>query len=142
MTSTLEPDNEDQKNRLLQHGIHEETIFYNRLNFFLVFESVLLATLVSFDAQTSPLPELAWLLPTLGIFITVIWWISQESKRRFLEILGDRVEQELPEFKATIALKNRGKKRSFSASTLITHSIPAIFLLLWICLLVRLLVLN
>ena len=32
----------DQINRLWEHGLHEDEVFNNRLNFFLVFESVLL----------------------------------------------------------------------------------------------------
>jgi len=132
----------DQQNRLLQHGIHEETVFYNRLNFFSVFEGVLLAALVSLDAQQSQLPELSWLLPLLGIVVTSIWWYTQARKRKLVEVLGHRIEQALPEFRDTIALMTGGKKRPFSASTLITHCIPAIFLLLWTYLLARLLMLH
>jgi hypothetical protein len=38
------PENLDseQRNRLWEHGIHAENVFLNQLNFFLVFESVLL----------------------------------------------------------------------------------------------------
>lgn len=139
MTTGQTTVNEDERNRLLQHGIHEETIFYNRLNLFSVFEGVLLAALVSLDAEEGQLPSLSWLLPALGIIITGIWWFAQGNKRKLVEVLGRRIEQELPEFRATIAAFTGGKRKAFSASALITHTIPGIFLLLWVYLLIRML---
>ncbi len=35
-------DDDDKKRRAWEHGLHTNDIFYNQLNFFLIFESVLL----------------------------------------------------------------------------------------------------
>lgn len=139
MTQAKSPFDADQQNRLLEHGIHEENVFYSRLNFFSVFEGVLLTALVSLDAREGSLPELSWLIPVIGLVVTVMWWHAQEKKRQFVEILGKRIEESLPEFKDTILMFKGGRQKLISASRYMTHGIPAIFLTLWIYLLARLL---
>ena len=44
----------DEISRLWEHGLHEDKIFNERLNFFLVFESVLIGVVASlYNAPTS-----------------------------------------------------------------------------------------
>ncbi len=139
MTQAQATFNVDQQNRLLEHGIHEENVFYSRLNFFSVFEGVLLTALVSLDAREGSLPELSWLIPVIGLVVTAMWWHAQEKKRQLVNVLGERIEALLPEFKDTILMFKSRRQRPVSASLYMTHGIPAIFLALWLYLLARLL---
>ncbi|MES1241418.1 MAG: hypothetical protein ABUT39_07350, partial [Acidobacteriota bacterium] len=68
-------ENEDrdqgQIDRLWQHGLHEDGIFNERLNFFLVFESVLLGVIgMLLDKETASYGSIIILLIILGLAVT------------------------------------------------------------------------
>ncbi len=62
----------DQIDRLWQHGLHEDNIFNNRLNFFLVFESVLLGVVAMLFGTPTPNVDVIRTIIILGIAITVV----------------------------------------------------------------------
>lgn len=114
--------------RLLQRTIHEENVYYARLNFFLVFESVLLAAFVSVDQNHITWPALAWAIPLLGGSISALWWRAQARQYGHVKSLGERVTAELPEYRDAYA----GRTSTVSATWLMTHGVPLLFLLIWI----------
>ena len=113
--------------RLLNRTIHEDNIFYARLNFFLVFESVLLAAFVSVDAEHVAWPAIRWAVPVLGSAISALWWRAQARQYRHVHELGERVTRELPEYQDAYG----GSQTRISPTRLMTHGVPALFLLLW-----------
>lgn len=53
---------EHERERIFYHGLHEEGVFYNRLNFFLLFESLFFAVTVSALTSDKPLSRAIILL--------------------------------------------------------------------------------
>ncbi len=82
----------DQINRLWEHGTHEDTIFYNMLNFFLVFESVLLGVVgLLYSKTASPEPVLK-IIGALGLSVTLVWEYAQIKQRRYIKIISARAQ--------------------------------------------------
>jgi len=116
-----------QFDRILQRTIHEENVYYARLNFFLVFESVLLASFVSLEKAAATWFFLAWAIPVLGIVISGLWWRAQARQYRLVHDLGERVTNELPEYQGA----SERRAPSVSPTRLMTHGVPLLFLSLW-----------
>src|SRR5215210_9585490 len=92
----------DEISRLWEHGLHEDTIFNERLNFFLIFESVFLGVAgMLYSKQPPVMKSFLVLVALLGLSITIIWGYIQAKHRSTLRILGERCEENLPEFKET-----------------------------------------
>jgi len=129
---TLTP---DERERLFAHGMHEEGVFYNRLNFFLVFESVLFAaTLSGFSGKDAPPRLITIPICILGVIVSLIWWYAQVNKLRLLHTLENRIEEHCDEFKETIRLSREHwiVRISWSASTVLAHVVPPTFMACWL----------
>lgn len=59
-------------NLLYQHSLHEDEIFNERLNFFLIIESVLLGVIGIFATMPVQDKRLIGLFISLGLFLTII----------------------------------------------------------------------
>jgi len=119
--------------RLFQHGLHEESVFYNRLNFFLVFESLLFAVAVAGLSKQDATPvEIMRLIVGVGLFGSVVWLYAQVNKLVLLKTLEDRVEATCSEFKASIETANRRRVFKFwSANAVLTCTFPPMFIGAW-----------
>jgi Flp pilus assembly protein TadB len=127
----------DEISRLWEHGLHEDTIFNERLNFFLIFESVLLGVVgVLYSRQPPVMKSFLVVMASLGLLITIIWGYIQAKHRSTLRILGQRCEEHLPEFKETHAILAGKKWRRVSGTWLLTYLIPFLVALVWIALLI------
>ncbi len=128
------PLSDPARDRLFAHGLHEDTIFNERLNFFLVFESVLLgivATIYGGDPQDLPRTILA-LLAALGGAITVLWLYIQRYQNALRKVLVERAERHVPEFARTRAIARQRRGRGPTASFLLTYAIPILVLFVWV----------
>lgn len=124
----------DEKQRIFSHGLHEEGIFYNRLNFFLVFESFLVAAAVSGFSDTD-IPPMGIIFPLciVGILVSVFWWFAQVNKLILLKVLEDRITASFDEFRETVFVANQIRLfRTWSANKFLAHAFPTIFVALWI----------
>jgi len=123
-------DNE-QINHLWQHTMHSQNRFDNRLNFFLIFESVLLGvvgTLYSKSASTKPV---LITIICLGFFLTVLWGYIQAREKYLFEGVEKRLEEVAPEYRET--LRRREQRRWPLRSTpLLTYGVPAMITAVWI----------
>ena len=127
----------DEISRLWEHGLHEDTMFNERLNFFLIFESVLLGVVgMLYSKQPPVMKSLLVVIAFLGLFITIIWGFIQVKHRSTLRILGWRCEENLPEFKETHAILAGKKWRRISGTWLLAYCIPFLVALVWIALLI------
>jgi hypothetical protein len=128
---------EVERERLFRHGLHEEGVFYNRLNFFLVFESLLFAAVIAHVTRNDAQPlEVTTLVCVVGIIGSVVWWYAQANKLVLLKTLDDRIEEGCDEFRETLMLAN--KKRIFkiwSANAVLAHTFPLGFGIAWSALL-------
>jgi len=126
---------DERWNRMLQLAIHEDLIFYNRLNFFAVIETVLLAAVASSSAAAGRLLHV--LLLVMGLLVTIMWSVAQIRSRRYVRVLVRRLKTELPELKdgfngTDLELR---QIRVEGASEIMTYGLPTMFALAWLVLL-------
>lgn len=122
--------NSDQQNRLWAYKLHEEDIFYNRLNFFLVFESVLLGVVGLLYSRSYVLIILR-LVDILGLILTVLWGYVQARQLYTYTILVDYLKEVMPEYKIVVVRRNKwfliGSSKKF-----LTYLVPTLIILMWI----------
>jgi amino acid permease len=125
---------DDQRNRLWEHGLHEDTIFYSMLNFFLVFESVLLGVVGLLYSKTiSPEPVLK-IISVLGLSVTLIWGYAQIRQRRYIKIISAQAQKVDSNYEALVQIRGKGIW-SLSVMGLLAYAIPTLIFLVWIALL-------
>ncbi|HEU0016047.1 MAG TPA: hypothetical protein VFQ45_20385 [Longimicrobium sp.] len=128
----------EERERLFTHGMHEEGVFYHRLNFFLLCESLLLASVVSGVSGDKPLsPTVVTGICGLGVLVSLFWWFAQIDKLRLVKILEKRIAEALPEFAETIyLLESRHSQwsaiRGWSANTALAYFFPPLFISAWV----------
>jgi hypothetical protein len=127
---------EEERERLFTHGLHEENIFHNRLNIFLVCESLLFASVVSsLSGEHRPAPSILKLICGVGILVSLLWWVARTNKLALYKTLVTRAKAELDEFSDTLDMSKRerwrGVLQAWSGSTMLAHSFPALFTIVW-----------
>lgn len=125
---------DDQINRIWQHGLHEEGLFNNRLNFFLVLESILFFIVAAFINSGASRPFVLRSFTLFGLLITLVWAYVQARQRYVLKVLEQRIRDTAPEFRATDRELLR-TRWPISNLTLLTYVVPGLFVLVWIALL-------
>jgi hypothetical protein len=120
--------------RLLQHAVHEETNFYNRLNIFSVFETLLLTAYASVASSARNLDFLKILIPLVAFIVACLWCYSQARSHNYVQFLVKHLKVQLPEF------ADRGAFRpptAWTATVIMTYSVPIIFILVWLAIIVH-----
>jgi hypothetical protein len=134
-------DDSEQRNRLWQHRLHIEDLLYTRLNFFLIFESVLLAVVGALSSKTGPSTLALKGIILLGFCITLVWLYVQHNIKQSLLILQDRACANFPEFQESMnrmlsMRKVVGKLGTDNPATvLLTYVVPVLVALVWVFLL-------
>lgn len=128
MSETLLP---DQIVRIWQHKLHEDKVFEDRLHFFLIFESILLAfvsNLLGINIASKVMPLLVAILG----FMTSIAWLYVQSKQRYvLEGLKSRCERIIPEYRDSREARRGRRLYRISNTKLLAHGMPALMALVW-----------
>jgi len=123
--------------RLWGYRIQEENVFYQRINFFLLAESMLFvafATVVGGDGERRLFVHaIGW----LGVLLTTIWLYVNRRQKRVYEHLRRYVEEACPEYKD---VRSTRPKAVLSSWWIMTYMIPGSMLAAWIALLVSALV--
>ncbi|HEX6369182.1 MAG TPA: hypothetical protein VF006_09630 [Longimicrobium sp.] len=127
----------EEQQRLLTHGLHEENVFYNRLNFFMVCESLLFAAAVTAISGENPRATLIVLpICILGLLVSTLWLYVQLDKLVLLRVLEVRAEEAFLEFKETIGLAEQQRllilRKEKSVSGVLAWTFPLLFILAWI----------
>jgi hypothetical protein len=127
----------EEQQRLLTHGLHEENVFYNRLNFFMVCESLLFAAAVTAISGENPQATLIVLpICILGVLVSTLWLYVQLDKLALLRVLEIRAEEAFREFRETLLLAERrrvaGLQKKKSVSGVLAWTFPLLFVLAWI----------
>src|SRR6202035_72289 len=91
----------DEINRLWQHGLHEERLFHDRLNYFSILEMGLLTI---YGVMYNKEPALGFFLPltVVALIFTLLWLVIQKRHWSYCEHVNARIRQLVPEYKATI----------------------------------------
>jgi hypothetical protein len=123
----------DQINRLWQHAAHSQNRFDNRLNFFLVFESVLLGVVGVLYSRPSPAKIMLIALICLGFVLTFFWGYIQARERYLLNDLEAQLKEVAPEYRETMMRRER-TKWPISSTLLLAYGVPSLVAIIWIVL--------
>ena len=119
-----------QVDRLWEYRNQVNNEFFGRLNFFLIFESILLAAAVQLLVAPN-IPVLAIKgFVVLGLLITGVWTYAQARIKFILDWLAKLCRQNMPESNLFWAFGNW----PVSSMTLLTYIIPLLVALIWIVL--------
>lgn len=134
------PATSDQINRLWQHGMHEERLFHDRLNYFSFLETGLLTICVIMYNKES---SMGFFLPVavVALLLTLLWLIIQVRHWVYVEHVHVRIRNLVPEYRATVeAFAGPGRRDGLSISKPLALAVPALFACTWIALFVWILV--
>jgi hypothetical protein len=93
---------EAQQSRLWDHAIHEDKQYNDRLNFFLIFESVLLGVVGAIYAKETVSQSILIAIAGLGVIITLVWINIQAYHHFYLDSFNPRLLHAFAEFKKTV----------------------------------------
>ncbi|HEY0459308.1 MAG TPA: hypothetical protein VGC97_09250 [Pyrinomonadaceae bacterium] len=137
-----EPDSlsQDELNRLWQHGLHEERLFHDRLNYFSAVEIGLLSVFAILYNKDRPFGLLAPLTGAALAF-TIFWLILQYNHWRYCQFINSKIRELIPEFRSTVDAyfgKSGAEKHTtgFSFSKPLSLAPPVLFALTWIAFLI------
>jgi hypothetical protein len=130
----------DGVNRLWQHGMHEERLFHDRLNYFSFLETGLLTI---YGIMYNKEPERGFFVPicVVGLAFTLLWLFIQRRHWTYCVHVNSRIKRLVPEYKATLEAFPNGRD-GLSISKPLALAVPVLFACTWIAFLVWILVRN
>ena len=123
---------EDQINRLWEYRLHIDNEYYGRLNFFLVFESVLLGVVGILFTRPNPPILILRVIVFLGLSITLVWGYIQARHKYILDYLNIICRRSIPEYNDYLEGIAQGKWPPVSSMWLLTYIIPCLVVLIWL----------
>lgn len=127
---------QDVLTRILMHGMHEETMFYNRINFFMLIEALLFTSLLQAEGLK---PSNAWsaaICAVVGILVTFIWLRIQIDKYRMFTAISKRLEDDVPDFARTLEILRQMYPREVRATKMLTWFPATVCGIAWLVLLI------
>jgi len=120
----------DQINRLWQHGMHEERLFHDRMNYFSAVQAGQLGVFAILYHKEPSLFVFAT-LTGVGLIFTLLWLNVQVRHLRYCEHVNERIKRVVPEYPQTIAaLAYSG----MSIARPLAFAVPLLFAATWVCL--------
>jgi hypothetical protein len=138
MTTPTDPPGQpaDEANRLWQHGMHEERLFHDRLNYFSAVQVGLLGVFAVLYSKERATGVFIPLIVTALAF-ALLWLRVQLRHWRYCRHVNDRIKATVPEYARTIAtLSAPGQVDGLSIARPLTVSIPLLFAATWLALFV------
>jgi hypothetical protein len=134
------PDNPDspltseQVNRLWQHGMHEERLFHDRLNFFSAIQVGLLGVFaILYHKELSP--GVFAPLTAVAIAFTLLWLRVQVRHWRYCLHVNQRLKRDVSEYARTVATyATPGHSDGLSISRPLAFAVPLLFAATWLAL--------
>jgi hypothetical protein len=130
----------DEINRLWQHGMHEERLFHDRMNFFSAMQVGLLGVFAILYNK-EPSPGVFFPLTAVAIALTLLWLFVQVRHWRYCVHVNNQVKRAVPEYGRTVAtFAAPGRTDGLSISRPLAYAVPLLFTLTWVSLLVWVLI--
>lgn len=125
----------DQLNRLRAHGIHEDEMFHARLNFFLVFESVLLGVVGVLYSRPAPAKPVLLSIICLGLVLTILWGYVQARHKYIFDSIRALQREVVPEYRLVMERREQ-VKWPISSTSLLAYGVPLLVAVTWLVLLI------
>jgi hypothetical protein len=124
----------DEVNRLWQHGMHEERLFHDRLNYFSAIQAGLLGVFaIMYNKERSP-----WVfvpLTAVGLAFTLLWLWVQVRHWRYCVHVNDQIKRVVPEYGRTLAgFAGPGRRDGLSIARPLAPAVPLLFGVTWVAL--------
>ncbi len=140
ITESASPPSADEVNRLWQHGMHEERLFHDRMNFFSAMQVGLLGVFAILYHK-EPSPGVFFPLTAVALALTLLWLIVQVRHWRYCVHVNDQVQRTVPEYSRTVATYAApGRKNGLWISRPLAYAVPLLFALAWVSLFVWVLI--
>jgi hypothetical protein len=124
------PPTPDEVNRIWQHGLHEERLFHDRMNYFSALEVGLLSVCgILYNKE----PALGVLLPLaiVAFCFTLLWLLIQARHWRYCLHVNTRIRELVPEYRRTVDAFEKGAS-GLSLTKPLALSVPVLFALSWL----------
>ncbi len=124
----------DEVNRLWQHGMHEERLFYDRMNYFSAIQVGLLGVFAILY-QKEPSPGVFVPLTIVALVFTLLWLWVQVRHWRYCVHVHVQMKRVVPEYGRTVAaFAGPGRIDGLSISRPLAFSVPLLFAGTWVAL--------
>ncbi len=122
----------DQLNRLWQHGMHEERLFHDRLNYFSAVQTGLLAVFAILY-QKEPATALFAPLTAVGLAFALLWLRVQVRHWRYCVHVHERIKRGVPDYAQTVdAFAAPGRVDGLSIARPLAFAVPLLFAATWV----------
>jgi hypothetical protein len=124
----------DEVNRLWQHGVHEERLFYDRLNYFSAIQVGLLGV---FAIPYHKEPSVGVFVPltAAALAFALLWLWVQVRHWRYCVHVNDRIRGAMPEYARTVAAyAGPGRRDGLSISRPLAFAVSLLFAATWVAL--------
>lgn len=122
-----EADRRAQEERIFQHGIHVDTMLFQRGNLFLVAQSLMTVAFATVRAE-----DARYVIAGFGIVLTLCWLYVSHRHYRYTILVLRRLEEQLPDYRATRAAT---RLSGFNSTPVIVYAIPVLSGVMWLALL-------
>ncbi len=124
----------DEVNRLWQHGMHEERLFHDRLNYFTAMQVGLLGVFAILYNK-EPSPGVFAPLTAVALAFTLLWVWVQTRHWRYCVHVHLQIRRIVPEYGRTVAaFAGPGRTDGLSIARPLTVAAPALFAVTWVAL--------
>ena len=124
----------DEVNRLWQHGLHEERLFYDRLNYFAAIQVGLLGVFAILYNKESSVGVFVP-LTAAALAFNLLWLRVQVRHWRYCVHVYERIKRAVPEYARTVAaFAAPGRKDGLSISRPLAFAVPLLFAATWVAL--------
>lgn len=122
----------DEINRLWGHGMHEERLIYDRLNYFSAMQVGLLGVFAILYNK-DPAPGVFLPLAAVALAFTALWFGIQVRHWRYCVHVNERIKRLVPEYRRTVAaFAGPGRTDGLSISRPLAFAVPALFAATWV----------
>lgn len=124
----------DEVNRIWQHGMHEERLFHDRLNYFTAMQVGLLGVFAILYHK-EPSPGVFAPLTALALAFTFLWLRVQVRHWRYCLHVNEQIKKTVPEYGRTVAgYAAPGRTDGLSISRPLAFLVPPLFAVMWLAL--------
>jgi hypothetical protein len=122
----------DEINRIWQHGMHEERLFYDRMNYFSAMQVGLLGVFAILYNK-EPAPGVFLPLTAVALAFTLLWLVVQVRHWRYCVHVNNQVKRAVPEYARTLAaFAGPGRTDGLSISRPLAFTVPLLFAIAWV----------